>query len=60
MNKFKIGDWVKTPNDIFQIEDVDDHDYLEGIVDDIQLHFTDSHSQWEIRQVAESTKELIK
>jgi small-conductance mechanosensitive channel len=44
---FKIGDYVRTPNGVFQIKDIDDHDFIEGVVDDIQLYFTDKNERWE-------------
>jgi len=53
MSKVKVGDWVKTKNGVFQIEDIDDHDFIEGVVDDIQLYFTDKNERWEWRNNCE-------
>ena len=47
MNKFKVGDWVRTANGVFQIESIDDHDFIEEVEDDIQLYFTDKDERWD-------------
>ena len=49
MINFKVGDWVRTPKGIFQIEDIDDHDFIEQVTEDIQLYFTDKTERWEWR-----------
>jgi hypothetical protein len=49
MSNFKVGDWVRTKNGVFQIEDIDDHDFIEGVVEDVQLYFTDKNERWEWR-----------
>jgi hypothetical protein len=52
MSNFKVGDWVRTKNGVFQIEDIDDHDFIEGVVEDVQLYFTDKNERWEWRSNA--------
>jgi hypothetical protein len=44
---FKVGDWVKTNKGVFQIESIDNHDFIEQVEDDIQLYFTDKNERWD-------------
>ena len=46
---FKVGDWVRTEKGIFQIESIDEHDFIEGVVHDIQIYFTDKTERWDWR-----------